>query len=328
MVSQLSTDAAEQAILVRATASAVGLGEGPFRFLRFGINNVYINDDDLTVARVAPPHETFDIASDRLHNIELLVDAGAPLLSPLTSVLELADGRFVTYWPLADADRTISVSDMAELIAQWHGVSAPLSLEMWTPGYDDARREQMIAAGVEAVADTGPAGRIAASALDFLLTELEDARASLVELWDELPHTHPVVPVHGDLYPGNVVFHDGRYLLIDCDFLCAGPPEADLTQIVSHYEREIGDLSGRILAEYGLRFDEEFLRCATRVRELNHGLWLVSMWDMRPESREELRIRVENWFGSLEVSLTRPSGSLPDPPSGTPANLFSLLLRW
>lgn len=44
-----------------------------------------------------------------------------------------------------------------------------------------------------------------------------------------------------------------------------------------------------------LRFDEEFLRCATRVRELNDGLWLVSMWDMRPESREELRIRVENW---------------------------------
>ena len=287
MVSQLSTDTAEQAILVRAAASAVGLGEGPFRFLRFGINNVYINDDDLVVARVAPPHETFDIASDRLQNIELLVGAGAPLLRPLTSVLELADGSFVTYWPLADADRTISVSDMAALIAQWHCVSPPLSLEMWTPGYDDARRERMIAAGLEV--------NVPASALDFLLTELEDARALLFEYWDELPHTHPVVPVHGDLYPGNVVFHDGRYLLIDCDFLCSGPPEADLTQIVSHYEREVGDLSGRILAEYGLPVDEEFLRCATRVRELTHGLWLVSMWDMRPESREELRIRVENW---------------------------------
>ena len=137
------------------------------------------------------------------------ITAGAPLLSPLTAAQELANGRVVTYWPMGDTSEEISLDDMAELVAEWHGVTPPLSLEMWTPGHQDGRRERMIAAGVEA--------DVPASALDFLLEEMHQARALLVEIWDELPHTHPVVPVHGDLYPGNVVVHNDRNLLIDCE---------------------------------------------------------------------------------------------------------------
>ena len=278
---------AEQAIRVQAAASAVGLGEGRFRLLRVGTNNVYTNHEDLVVARVAPSHETVDTGNDRLRNIELLIAAGAPLLSPLSTAIELADGRVVTFWPMGDTSEEISLPDMAALVAEWHGVTPPLSLEMWTPGHQDGRRERMIAAAV--------AADVPASALDFLLTEMHEARAALVELWDELPHTHPVVPVHGDLYPGNIVLHSGRYLLIDCDFMCSGPPEADLAQIVSHYERDVGDLSGDLVTVYGLPLDEELLRRATRLRELDHGLWLASMWKIRPESPKELMLRVENW---------------------------------
>ena len=278
---------AEQAIRVQAAASAVGLGEGRFRLLRVGTNNVYTNHEDLVVARIAPKHETVDSINDRLRNIELLIAAGAPVLGPLTAALQTEDGRVVTYWPLGDTNEEISLHDMAMLVAEWHGVTPPLSLEMWTPGHQDGRRERMIAAGMEA--------DVPAPALDFLLAEMRESRASLVEAWDELPHTHPVVPVHGDLYPGNVVVHEGRTLLIDCDFMCCGPPEADLAQMISHYERTTDDNPEDFIAAYGLPVDAEFLRRATRLRELDHGLWLASMWNIRLESREELLIRVENW---------------------------------
>ena len=93
---------AEQAIRVQAAASAVGLGEGRFRLLRVGTNNVYTNHEDLVVARIAPKHETVDSINDRLRNIELLIAAGAPVLGPLTAALQTEDGRVVTYWPLED----------------------------------------------------------------------------------------------------------------------------------------------------------------------------------------------------------------------------------
>ena len=226
MENQPLASTTEQATLVQAAASASGLGDGQYRLLRVSTNIVYTNDEDRVVARVAPSHETVDAANDRLRNIELLITAGAPLLSPLTAAQELANGRVVTYWPMGDTSEEISLDDMAEFVAEWHGVTPPLSLEMWTPGHQDGRRERMIAAGVEA--------DVPASALDFLLEEMHQARALLVEIWDELPHTHPVVPLHGDLYPGKVVVHNDRNLLIDCDFMCSGPPEADLAQIVSH----------------------------------------------------------------------------------------------
>ncbi|MCQ3807329.1 MAG: aminoglycoside phosphotransferase family protein [Acidimicrobiaceae bacterium] len=280
-------DTAEQAILVAAAASAAGLGEGPFDLLRVGTNNVYTNHEDLLVARVAPAHETVDTGNDRLRNIESLIAAGAPLLSPLSPAVELADGRVVTLWPMGGTGEGISLHNMAALVAEWHSVAPPLSLEMWTPGHQDGRRQRMIAAGMEA--------DVPAVALDFLLTEMHESRAALVELWDELPHTHPVVSVHGDLYPGNVVFRDGRYLLIDCDFMCCGPPEADLAQMVSHYQRTTDDDPEDFIAAYGLPVDAEFLRRATRLRELDHGLWLASMWNVRLESRDELMLRIGRW---------------------------------
>ena len=278
---------AEQAVLVQAKASAAGLGDGHYELLRVGTNVVYTNDEDRVVARVAPKHETVGLVNDRLRNIELLIAAGAPVLGPLTTAQQTADGRVVTYWPLGETNDQIPLHDMAMLVAEWHTVTPPLSLEMWTPGHQDGRRERMIAAGMEA--------DVPAAALDFLLTEMHESRAALVELWDELPHTHPVVPVHGDLYPGNVVLHDGRYLLIDCDFMCCGPPEADLAQLISHYQRTTDDEPEDFIAAYGLPVDAEFLRRATRLRELDHGLWLASMWNVRPESPKELMLRIGRW---------------------------------
>lgn len=278
---------AEQAVLVQATASAAGLGDGSYELLRVGTNVVYTNNEDRVVARVAPKHETVELVGDRLQNIEMLITAGAPVLGPFTTPLEIADGRVVTYWPLGEPNEQISLHDLAMLVAEWHQASPPLSLEMWTPGHQDGRRERMIAAGMEA--------DVPAQALDFLLAEMHESRAELVEAWEDLPHTHPVVPVHGDLYPGNVVVHNERTLLIDCDFMCCGPPEADLAQLISHYQRTTDDNPEDFIAAYGLPVDAQFLRRATRLRELDHGLWLASMWNVRVESREELMLRVEQW---------------------------------
>ena len=49
------------------------------------------------------------------------------------------------------------------------------------------------------------------------------------------------------------------------------------------------------MTAYGLPVNAELLRRATRLRELDHGLWLASMWGVRLESRKELLLRIENW---------------------------------
>ncbi len=287
MRQQLFSGTAEQAILVQSTASAACLGDGHFELLRVGTNVVYANDADRVVARVAPPHETIELISNRLHNIELLIAEGAPVLAPISPAKKTADGRVVTFWPLGEPCEEIPLPEMAKLVAEWHQQTPPHSLERWTPGHQDGRRERMIAAGRKA--------GVPARALDFLLAEMHESRASLVQAWNALPETHPVVPVHGDLYPGNIVVHDDRTLLIDCDFMCCGPPEADLAQLISHYRRTTDDDPEDFIAAYGLPVDAECLTKATRLREVDHGLWLASMWNVRLDSRDELMLRVEQW---------------------------------
>ena len=282
-----STATPEQAIQVRATAVTADLGQGEYQPLRVGTNVVYVNHHDCLIARVSPTHETVDSINAWLHNVKALVADRAPVLSPLTEALELADGLIVTYWDLGQPNENISLQDMASLVSQWHQVPPPTSLELWTPGHQDNRRKRMIAAAREA--------QVPSALMDFLLTEMHEARHSLDALHEQLPQTHPIVPVHGDLYPGNIVSYKGKNLLIDCDFMCRGAPEADLAQLISHYDRTTDQDSRDFVAAYGLPVNTEFLRHATRLRELDHGLWLAAMWNVRPEAAGELKLRVANW---------------------------------
>ncbi len=81
--------------------------------------------------------------------------------------------------------------------------------------------------------------------------------------------------------------------------MCCGPPEADVARMISHYQRTTDDDPEDFIAAYGLPVDTEFLRRVTRHRELDHGLWLALMWNVRLESRGELMLRIERWDNLL-----------------------------
>ena len=68
-----------------------------------------------------------------------------------------------------------------------------------------------------------------------------EIRNRLETLWELEPllNDRPLVPVHGDLLPGNVLFFpDGKAILIDFEFAALGDPLEDLGSLYCHLPSE------------------------------------------------------------------------------------------
>ena len=100
------------------------------------------------------------------------------------------------------------------------------------------------------------------------------------------------VMVHDDLHFGNVVRLDGRLLLCDTDDMCRGPREADLAKMVFHLRRFRGDGGAMFLEAYPAPFDGRLVEVLRALREVSACVWLASLWQRRPDTRPQLRLRV------------------------------------
>ncbi len=150
------------------------------------------------------------------------------LLPPLPAPRAALDGRPLTYWPHGtpvDPERPEHAPWEAagELLARLHRTSVDV-----LPGPLPPMRGPVKAA--RALSRMREAGPHPAAAV------IERAWAAL-PAWAraEAPLTHAGALCHGDLHLGQLVRHDGRWLLIDIDDLGVGDPAWDLARPAAWY---------------------------------------------------------------------------------------------
>ena len=267
---------------VRQAAEAAGIN-GTWRLMRVSVNTVFANAAAAAVARVS--RAAGDTAAVRAA-IDVAVaaaSAGAPVVGPLpVGVRRLRDGRPVTFWPLAAHPVDVSLSDVARLVANCHSTACPSAAPAWTPLTLIARKQ----ADLRAAADT--------SLPLHHLRRVSDAWAEASTVLQDCSDTANGVLVHDDLHPGNVVAVGGELKLCDLDGLCRGIREADLSKMAFHCLRFIGaEACDEFLSGYGQPFDERLLEQMRNAREVSACVWLASLWDLRPETRNECVRRIE-----------------------------------
>ncbi|MFI6939947.1 aminoglycoside phosphotransferase family protein [Streptomyces sp. NPDC050418] len=150
------------------------------------------------------------------------------LLPPLPGPATELDGRPLTYWPHGtpvdpDHPERAPWEAAAELLARLHRTPVPATPAPLPPmrGPVKAARalSRMRAAGPHPAAAT------------------VERAWSCVPPWAraEAPLTHAAVLCHGDLHLGQLIHHDGRWLLIDIDDLGTGDPAWDLARPAAWY---------------------------------------------------------------------------------------------
>ena len=98
------------------------------------------------------------------------------------------------------------------------------------------------------------------------------------------------VLVHGDAHPSNVIRYRERLLLIDLDNVGLGPREIDLAPYAVSCRR-FPDPSKSwedFLGIYPFMINFDLLDRLARIREVTMIVWLASLWDTRPDGRNEL----------------------------------------
>ena len=274
------TDILEMGRQVGEAASTVGLG-GRYDLIDAGTNDVFRSEEAQCVARVAPEYQSpEDVQSIVLASGSLANDSGAPLLPPLTHrVVELARGRAVSFWPLAEPEPKPDAGEVAAVLAAFHAVEGPPRyLTEWTPSVTADRRLAQLDVGIR----RGLPQHLEAS----LRCLLEDATVELKARLDVGPNG-PAVACHGDTHHLNFVRHDGALMLCDPDNICRGPRELDLANIVDDCRSgRLGlDHWGRVNARYPHAYDWYLLELLVRLQQVGGCMWLAQFW---PEKRDEL----------------------------------------
>jgi aminoglycoside phosphotransferase len=109
--------------------------------------------------------------------------------------------------------------------------------------------------------------RQAASLISQVRPDVEGLALDLVQrLVASRSSREPVVRLHGDVHPKNVILADGHVALIDLDQSAAGPAAADLGSFLAHLrsERALGDVS----PSHERRLVRAFLGGYGKVRDL------------------------------------------------------------
>jgi aminoglycoside phosphotransferase (APT) family kinase protein len=90
-----------------------------------------------------------------------------------------------------------------------------------------------------------------------------------------------------------------RHALIDLDDLALGCPEIDLAPAATSYQRFSGvagswsEFRSAYETSPGAEpIDEELLTWFVKLRQLTMLSWLFTLWDLRPETRNELTHRM------------------------------------
>ena len=278
--------------MVQTKAYDLRLCDAPFRLLRLGTNVVLASGDDKVVARV--PHtidRTPDWLVEHLHIVESLARQGVPLLPPLCGAQILSDGQAVTFWPMGTARPPMTLVTLTDLLAQCHAHAPIALLEPWNPlSFHFGRWHELV--------PRMNARGVPRSIQDELGERLLGQVDALSTAWEAaLSVGHPMVLIHGDPYPGNVVrSRNGELLLIDLDFIAIGPPEVDLAALLHYYRRTkpLPFAAERILSRCKLAVDTTLLNLINNANETITCAWLACLWGITPGADDELLRRMDD----------------------------------
>ena len=264
----------------------LGFGAGHYRLIRIGSNIVFGNEDNQLVARVAPQRVQLQDLETKLTLCQHLADSGLPILPPhQASPARLTDGRPVTFWPLAQDNLKLEGGDFASLAEACHRLRPLPSLDSWTPAQWIASRHVLVNVGI--------AAGLPRDIVDRLHGLLEEKFQFLKASYEQ--SATPVTFIHGDLCCDNIVRFKNKLLLCDFDSIALGPPEKDLANILVDCRRFLQMRCWQQFIEaYSLAYDKQLLENIAATKELGDCIWLASLWDARPDSREELLWRLNS----------------------------------
>ena len=204
--------------------AAVGLNAVGARLLRLGSNAVYHLKAPVIV-RVSRPGADIELVRRSVAVARWLESEDYPAVRAIhVDQPIIADGYVVTFWESVsdDGDQFASTSEIADIIARLHHLTAPESLSL--PPLDPfANAVQRIDANTWLTPDDR-------AFLTKRLGRLQDAYASL-------EFVLPQGVIHGDASVGNVLCDgDGAPVLIDLDGFAVGPREWDLVLTAMYYD--------------------------------------------------------------------------------------------
>jgi len=206
-----------------------------------------------------------------------LAHAGAPVPSPLGPAEAFVhEGRAVTLWEWLDGTKGAgepaeaahalrscheALMSTSEPLDPWEGLRE--ALESFTPRAPSALRAELERLGAA-------------------------AHAGVSEIRDGLR------PVHGDAYPGNLMWTMQGPILIDWEDAHLAPVEWDLACLV-YYARMFGSDFGwadAALGAYGGDWDRDRLESCLTARGFQGAAYLAALSGQRPELRTGLEARL------------------------------------
>ncbi|RKS69307.1 Ser/Thr protein kinase RdoA (MazF antagonist) [Motilibacter peucedani] len=165
-----------------------------------------------------------DVDAARLQAVaRVLPAAGEVWAAQVAGPVVTASGT-VTAYPWLEQSPPVGWGEIGALLRRWHDVPVDLAqLPRWTPL---VRVPDQVAAYRAAPGADAELAELALRTRRILLARVAELRSGL-----------GVGAVHGDLSPSNVMRRDGRPVLIDGDFVAAGPREYDLVSAALRRER-------------------------------------------------------------------------------------------
>jgi aminoglycoside phosphotransferase (APT) family kinase protein len=215
----------ETRALLQQVCAATGLSADGARLLRLGSNAVYRLAAPV-VARIARPDADPQTARRTVAVARWLQSVGYPAVRAIdVEQPVMIDGHAVTFWEAVsdDGDDYATITQVAEVIARLHKLTAPGSLHLpELKPFENAGHR---------IADSE---WLSPDDQNYMTSEL----ATLQDEYARLDFALPPGVIHGDANIGNVLRNKySNPVVIDLDGFAIGPREWDLIQTALYYER-------------------------------------------------------------------------------------------
>ncbi|MGX7827982.1 phosphotransferase [Actinokineospora sp. 24-640] len=200
---------------VHESARSVGLNTDGCRLLAQHATSVYLLPKAAVVARVTRNRQDTEAAERAITLTRWLSGCGLPVTSPLDVEQPVNMGdltiTFWRYYPQGNRSKP-EPAHLGSILRDLHHIgNLPVALPTYAP----------LAQFGATVASTTSLGRSDAA-------WLREQASELLERFAQLDFALGTGLIHGDAYPGNLLWDDDRVLLGDWDEAATGPRELDL----------------------------------------------------------------------------------------------------
>ena len=282
--------------LIAQVARAKGLSNAAYSLVRSGNHIVFKNPADKLVARVAPQYLSQGELDRALNLCCQLAANGAPILQPAyEQALGLADGTWVTFWPLGQPVEDLSETDYSRLIIACQAIKPAADLPIWQPRFSlDYRHHQL---------DIGSQAGLPDKIRKKIESILAKAIKAVDDAWQESRSSN--LFCHGDVYPGNIIRFPQGLFLCDPDNICLGPAEVDLSCALIYYRNYKSNMGQwqSFLKNYDRDYDLDLCQSLAELRLAGAICGNASFWNRQPQRQTEL-IRCLDNFEDPFIPLT------------------------